>query len=310
MPQDTRHVIILLCTRNGENFLAAQLDSYLGQSHRNWSLWVSDDGSDDGTPALLEAFRARHGADHDIRILQGPETGRAADNFLSLLTHPDLPPGIVALSDQDDIWLAGKLARALKHLPQEAAQPMIYSAQSFYINARGVRRGGSRPPAAAPEFGTAMMQNVMAGHSMVLNPAAVALARQAGHVDIPYHDWWLSLLVAAAGGTNVLDRKRCILYRQHKHNVMGAPGGIIARLYRIGQVVSRSYGCWIAANARALEGVTPLLTSESRNRVQRFLSAPARYGLRRITLLRDLGLHRQSRPQTWIVYLAAALGRV
>ena len=43
------HVHILMGTKNGGMFLADQLASIRGQSHQDWSLWASDDGSTDGT---------------------------------------------------------------------------------------------------------------------------------------------------------------------------------------------------------------------------------------------------------------------
>lgn len=44
------HVAILMCTYNGGTFLAEQLESFERQSHRNWSLHVSDDGSKVSAP--------------------------------------------------------------------------------------------------------------------------------------------------------------------------------------------------------------------------------------------------------------------
>jgi glycosyltransferase involved in cell wall biosynthesis len=309
MIRDPRPVTILLCTLNGARFLDAQLQSYLRQSHEAWALWISDDGSTDGTLALLEAFRATHGGSREIRLLQGPRRGAAA-NYLSLLCHPELPAGVVALSDQDDIWLPGKLSRALRCLPVGSVEPLIYSAQSFYIDAKGKRQSGSRVPReGAPVFATAMLQNVMAGHSMVLNPQALALTRRAGPQEVAFHDWWLTLLVTASGGRAVLDARRGVLYRQHDGNVLGAPGSARAALLRAGQVLGYRYGDWVAANVRALNG-SPDLTNEARDVVQRFATDPARSGWRRVGLLRSLGLRRQSRVGTLLCYLAAFLGRL
>jgi hypothetical protein len=311
MTQDPRHIMILLCTYNGARFLPAQLASYLKQTHQNWSLWVSDDGSSDDTLAILGAFRQDHGAAHDVHILQGPRQGHAAANFLALLNHPDLPEGLVALSDQDDIWLPGKLARALRHIPAETSQPLQYSAQSLYIDDAGQRCGGSRPPPGAPVFATAMLQNVMAGHSMVLNPAALALTRRVGiPAEIAYHDWWLTLLVTAAGGRAICDRRPVTLYRQHGNNVLGAPGGGRAGIYRARQVFSYSYGDWVAANARALLMAEACLPDQNAAILRQFLATPRRAGLGRVALLRRLGLHRQTRRGTLFCWIAAFLGRL
>lgn len=42
-------VAILLCTCRGQNYLAEQLDSFEAQTHANWEVWASDDGSKDAT---------------------------------------------------------------------------------------------------------------------------------------------------------------------------------------------------------------------------------------------------------------------
>ncbi|MBN7787212.1 glycosyltransferase [Ponticoccus gilvus] len=302
------HVTILLCTRNGAAYLPEQLQSYLDQDHRDWSLWVSDDGSDDATPAILEAFRAAHGAAHEIRLLKGPQRGSAA-NFLHLLCHPDLPQGHVALSDQDDVWLPEKLSRALARVEGVEA-PALYAATSLRIDGAGRQTGRLRLPTAPPVFGSAMLQNVMPGHTMVMNPAGLALVRAVGpDTGTLHHDWWLSLLFTAAGARTLLDAVPVVLYRQHGGNEIGARGGLRAGLYRLRRVLARQYGDWVTAHARALLAAGPV-TPASRAAAARFLDRPPQAGPGRVRRLWQLGLHRQSRAETAFVYLMAFLGRI
>lgn len=307
-------VVILMATRNGARWLPGQLQSLREQSLRDWALWVGDDGSTDETPAILEAFRAAESDRHEIRLLAGPRQG-AAQNFLALLTHPDLPtgPGIhVALSDQDDIWLPGKLARGLEHLAAlpDPQRPAIYGAQSVHLDEAGRVVGRSRRPRRPLCIGNAVVQNLISGHSSMLNPAAVRLARQAGcPPGIGFQDWWLSLLVIAAGGTAVVDGETVLFYRQHGRNVMGAPQGVLAHARRIRALFGHDYARWIAANLAGLASGRVPLTPEARTIVAR-LAEPARPGLARPRMLRALGIHRQSGFATAMLYLAAALGRV
>ena len=90
------HVAILMCTRNGARFLPAQMDSFLAQTHDNWSLWVSDDGSNDKTLDILREFQAAHPS-RIVRLFRGPRQGIGA-NYLSLICRSDTPKGIIALS--------------------------------------------------------------------------------------------------------------------------------------------------------------------------------------------------------------------
>lgn len=302
-------ITILLATYNGAAHLEAQLASYLAQTHEVWDLWVSDDGSTDGTLQLLEDFRRAEGDRREIRIVEGPRRGPAA-NFLSLLAHPELPPGPVALSDQDDVWLPGKLRLALDAL-RHVGPVAIYGAQSHHTDARLRRIGRSRVPRKPPSFRNALTQNLVSGHSTVLSAGARDLARRAGVTGgVPYHDWWLYQLVSGAGGDVVIDRARVLYYRQHGDNAMGAHRGLRPRLVRARQILGRTYADWVAANMAALDRVSGLLTPENRALLEDLADVPPHPGLGRPLAFRRLGLYRQTRLTTASLYLAAALGRV
>lgn len=308
-PARLPRVTILLATWNGAAHLQEQLDSYRAQTHDAWDLWVSDDGSGDATRQILEAFRAAEAPRRAVRIVEGPRRGHAA-NFLSLLCHPELPAGPVALSDQDDVWLPGKLALALGAL-KRAGPVALYGAQSFHTDGTLRRIGRSRIPRGRPCFRNALTQNVVSGHSAVLSAEALELVRRAGvPAGVPYHDWWLYQLVSGAGGEVVIDRARVLNYRQHRLNAMGAHRGLTPRLERARQVLGRTYAGWIATNLAALDRVGGLLTPENRALVAALCAAPPRPGLARPLAFRRLGLHRQTRLTTASLYLAAALGRV
>lgn len=301
-------VTILLATCNSAAHLSEQLDSYVAQRGVQWDLWISDDGSTDTTRALIDTFCARHGAGRTIRLIDGPRAGPAA-NFMSLLTHPDLPThGPVALSDHDDVWHPDKLARALDALHHSG--PMtLYSGQSHHTNAALRVIGASRPPPRPPSFRNALTQNVVSGHSTVMDAQALALVRRAGVPQgIPYHDWWLYQLVSGAGGTINIDTARMIHYRQHGANAMGAHDGLRATLQRATQVLGHTYGGWIAANTAALRAVSPLLTPENRAVLQIF--EDTRPGFGRMRALWRAGLYRQTRAASAVFYAAAALGRL
>ena len=305
---DTR-VTILLASYNGATHLSAQLMSYVHQNHPHWDLWISDDGSTDDTRAMIEQFRMSHGTGRNIRILEGPRKGAAA-NFMSLLTHPDLPiDRPVALSDQDDVWHPNKLSRALEILAD--CEPVtLYSGQSHYTDADLTITGASQPPKRAVSFENALTQNVVSGHSIVMGPEALTLVRAAGVPQgISYHDWWLYLLVSAAAGTVFLDSARMIYYRQHRSNMMGAHQGWHATLHRLKQVMGKTYGGWIAANIAALRTVPPaLLTAKHTKALTQIHSSPP--GPMRALSLWRLGAYRQSRAASAVFYLATFLGRI
>lgn len=298
------HITIALCTFNGALHLRAQLDSYLAQDHTNWSLWVSDDGSSDGTRDILDEFSHTHGATYTVRIIDGPQQGVTA-NFLTLLCHPEFPAGFTALSDQDDIWKPEKLAQAITRMTPHTGL-CLYGAQSIHVNNALAPIGVSSTRGAVPDFTNALVQNIISGHSAVLSSDTLQLVRLAGVQRwVPYQDWWLYLLVTGAGGHVIIDNCATLLYRQHDTNLMGAHSGWRATWGRATQVLGRTYCNWLNSNTAALQKCADLLTPDARHILDQFTRRP-----RHVWTLKRLGIHRQGRFGTICVYLAAALGRI
>ncbi len=93
---------VLLCTHNGERFLAATLDSLFAQSFTDFELVVVDDGSTDSSTQLVEGYR-----DSRLRLIQQQRQGAAG----ALDTAWRAARGeFIALLDQDDLWNPDKLA--------------------------------------------------------------------------------------------------------------------------------------------------------------------------------------------------------
>ncbi|MFU8881548.1 MAG: glycosyltransferase [Rhodobacterales bacterium] len=298
----TSHVTILMATFNGMPWVTEQLASLLGQTHQDWSLWVSDDGSSDGTRAAIRAFGAVHPG-RLARLIKGPGRG-AADNFMHMLCHPDLPPGIVALCDQDDVWLPEKLSYAVAALGASAARPAVWSARYLISDAGLSQSRASALWPHPPGLGNAMVQNILSGHTLTINAPALAALRRAGHRQVPHHDWWVYLVMAAIGAVIHVDHRLVLHYRQHGRNVMGARH--LTRLVRLRGVLDGTLQRWIAANIAALAASDLPLTPEAQDLVARWQN-PVKGRLR---VMRDFGLHRQSWLETRILHLVAALGKL
>lgn len=291
------HVTILMGTRNGAAHLRAQLASLAAQDHPRWSLWVSDDGSTDATLPVLRGFART--CRNPVILLPGPERGLAA-NYLALLCHPDLPEGPVAFADQDDLWLPTHLRRGLTALGQEPDGP-----GQAYVPHRLLWRAGQVPRpmpwriARAPGFRNALVESLLAGSGLMLDTAAMRLARRAGPVEVPFWDWWLYLLLSGAGAALHHDHMPGLLYRAHGGNALGPRAGIRAALWRLRHLRNGTYHHWIAANLAALEPHMALLTPDARAILGPLLPLADRRRLRR------LSPHRQWRQDRLALWLAA-----
>lgn len=98
---------VLIAAYNAEKFLARTLDSVFAQTYREFELIVVDDGSSDGTAALVETYRQRDPAVAVTAIRQPRKgLGGARNSGMRAARHP-----LVAFLDHDDIWYEDKLAR-------------------------------------------------------------------------------------------------------------------------------------------------------------------------------------------------------
>jgi len=225
-------VAILLCTYNGQEFLQEQLDSFATQTHRNWALYVSDDGSTDATLEIIAQFAKKVG-EHKVTLFKGPRKGFAA-NFLSLIHHNEITADYYAFSDQDDIWLPKKLEVATKWLnTQDANVSALYCSRTILIDAKGKVFGKSDLFLRPPSFANALVQSIGGGNTMVLNRAARNLISAHSPDDgIISHDWWVYILVSGNEGAIQYDSTGHVLYRQHGGNLVGMNGTWMARVKR------------------------------------------------------------------------------
>ncbi|APZ52521.1 glycosyltransferase [Salipiger abyssi] len=301
-------ITILMGTRNGEAHLGEQLASIARQSHRDWQLWVGDDGSTDRTRDILAAFA--RSVPQTVRVFDGPRRGVAA-NFLSLLCHPELPDGTVAFCDQDDIWFPHRLRRAIDQLETVGPRAALYCSRTE-VGAEPEKPLGTSPLwPRPPSFRNALIQTVAGGNTMVMSPAAAALTRAAGTDPLPaFHDWWFYQLIAGAGGAILYDRQPTLFYRQHHENQLGRNRGLVARYARLGTIWEGKYHHWITRNLVALQRNQHLLTEENRAILKDFAALRRRKGVGVLAGWQKLGLHRQGRLETALMAGAAALGRI
>jgi glycosyltransferase involved in cell wall biosynthesis len=303
-------VTILLCTRNGGQFLEEQLASIASQSYPHWHIIASDDGSTDTTLSVLGSFVARHGDARRAEIRKGPDRGPTA-NFLSLAADPGIDGNYFAYCDQDDIWYSDKLARAVVWLGSVPADvPALYCARTNLIDAGGRQIGRSPLFHKAPDFRNALVQSLAGANTMVFNRAARALLIAAGNCDVVAHDWWTYLLVSGAGGAVHYDPTPTVAYRQHQANQFGANSGFLAVIWRLAMFLRGEWTRWNDRNAAELARCSVLLTAINRERLAAF-SVLRRGSLRqRLRAWRQLGLYRQTRAGQAMLMVATIFRRI
>jgi glycosyltransferase involved in cell wall biosynthesis len=286
---------VLLATYNGAAYLPEQLASLAAQDDVDWRLLWRDDGSTDGTPAVLEGFAAAHPG-RVARLAEPAARLGAGGSFLALLAAAP-PGGLYAFMDQDDVWLPGKLSRAASLLRDGAT---LVCTRLSLVTPELAPIGLSPLPGTPPRFATLLAHNVAAGCTTVMDEAARALALSAPFPQGSHHDWWCALLVTGCGGQLVFDPESRILYRQHPANLVGGASGLAQRALRVLGRGAESFLAPLAVHLAALRAAP--LTADARRTLEALEGLRDASPFRRLSALRRSGLAHHARG------MAAVLG--
>ncbi|WP_240141379.1 glycosyltransferase family 2 protein [Nitrosomonas sp. HPC101] len=308
--QEQPKVAILLCSYYGQRYLAEQLDSFAAQSYSNWEVWVSDDGSADSTRAILEEYRQKWPAGR-LTIFTGPVKGFAA-NFISLSCKVDSGADFYAYSDQDDIWEAGKLERAVNLLKTVSdTVPALYCSRTRLVDANNNPIGLSPLFPRPPGFSNALVQSIGGGNTMVFNDGARKLLCEAGEdLSVISHDWWLYMVVTGCGGQVLYDRLPTTRYRQHDHNLVGVNNTWPARFTRARMLWQGYFRKYNEANITAIRTLEHRLTPENRKILDCFAKARQMRLIPRLIYLKRSGIYRQKLLGNLGLIVAAIFGKI
>lgn len=220
---------ILMATYNGIPYICEQLDSIFAQTDGGWHLTVSDDGSTDGTDAIIDEYAAQY-ADKVRRVHSGRRFGGAMPHFMWLTENCDA--AYIAYCDDDDTWDVEKLAKLRKTMCEAEANegektPLLVFSDQKVIAADGSEIAPSLMRYQKQYFETfdwrsILMQNVVTGGAMMVNRAMAQMAlRCAERSQIMMHDWWMAAVAARFGEIVYIDEPLS-MYRQHGTNSIGA----------------------------------------------------------------------------------------
>jgi glycosyltransferase involved in cell wall biosynthesis len=235
---------VVLPTYNGVSYLEAQITSIYNQSLRPERLLLRDDGSSDGTLALISQLQQRYGT--WLQVLPADGNLGCMANVNRLLDASKAP--YVAFADQDDLWLPQKLELSLNRLRRTekncgSQTPVLVHSDLELIDKEGMPLGCTyferqriNPERTAPK--DLALTNVVTGCTALVNRSLLEQA-----LPIPsealMHDWWIALVACAFGRIELLPMPT-ILYRQHTDNLLGAKG--LGMDYWLQKLVSLSVG--------------------------------------------------------------------
>ena len=205
-------VSIALCTYNGERFLSKQLDSLLAQSCKNIEVIAVDDCSTDNTWNILQDYARK---DQRLKPFKNEHNLGHTLNFekaINLCTGE-----YIALSDQDDIWEADKIASLIENVDDAA---LIYHDSDFIDEHDQRTDSGSMASKHRMYEGDSCLPVILGNN---IHGHALLFANKLKDYLFPFnkgfsHDWAIAFAALNLGSIKYLD-KILVHYRQHQHAI-------------------------------------------------------------------------------------------
>ncbi len=220
--------IALICTHNGKNFIAEQINSILAQTVQLSRIYVHDYNSSDGTQSVIEEL-IQDNPIFDFEKFDfafGP-----AHSFLSSILKingKENSDFLLYLVDQDDVWDLNKNEIILHefslrqfdvafHDVKIVDENLNLISDSYYGNFWNVERD--------LKFPNQFYSNCVIGHTCVFTSGFLRAAELNYDFRIPMHDWYLINQALLINSRVSFINLSLSFYRQHGANILGASRG-------------------------------------------------------------------------------------
>jgi glycosyltransferase involved in cell wall biosynthesis len=231
---------ILLSTFNGERYLREQLDSLISQTFRDFTLYIRDDGSNDGTIDVLLEYEKKF---ENFVIFNDSQKHRGACmSFMWLLEKVEAK--YYMFCDQDDVWFPTKVQLTLDAIQSEECRlhnnsvlvhtDLVVTDSSLNIISQSLWDNDNTNPLRITRKYLKLV-NYITGCTVMFNRKArdLSVLGISENKIILMHDFWVGICVDSSKGVIVSLPIPTIYYRQHTNNVIGASSNNIYRFPRL-----------------------------------------------------------------------------
>lgn len=205
-------VSIVMCVYNGEQYLRQQIESILAQDYSEIELLILDDCSTDSSTEIVNDYLKKDPRISLIQNLQNLGFNRNFEKGFQLSSGE-----LIAISDQDDIWLSDKISRLVENINEHI---LIYSNSSL-MDERGNSFRGKLDSKIHhidnPGFKSFLDGNFITGHTALFKRDLLKYVLPFPK-DIFFYDWWLGFTAAYVGRIKYLDLV-LTKYRIHSQSV-------------------------------------------------------------------------------------------
>ena len=219
-------ISVAMCTYNGAQYVGEQLESIERQTLPPDELVICDDGSTDSTVEIIREFGLR--STLTVRLFVNATNLGVVKNFEQAIAS--CGGEIIALADQDDVWLPEKL-RSIEEKFRSAPEVGAVFSDAEIVDSRLSPTGHTmweyafteplrRRFSEGGDFDVLLAGGVVTGATMAFRSRLkeIVLPLPCGIKMI--HDAWIALITAAVAELAYIERP-LIKYRQHEGQQFG-----------------------------------------------------------------------------------------
>jgi glycosyltransferase involved in cell wall biosynthesis len=212
MPHRTEPTVTaVVAAYNAEAWIAETLEAILGQTRPPEEVVVVDDGSTDGTAAILESFSGA------IRVVHRANGGCPAA-FNTAFAHAT--GEYVAMCGADDIWEPRKLEWQLEALRADPQLDVLFGDAQIF----GLVDGTYGRPPGTGRLDSAALRDALYRENLICAPSIVirrSLFERLGpfveRFGADDYEYWMRCL--RAGASFYYDERILLRYRRHESNL-------------------------------------------------------------------------------------------
>ena len=204
-------ISVCIPTYNGEKYIRQQLDSILLQLEMSDEVIISDDSSTDNTIEIIKSYN-----DDRIKLTENCTFSSPIFNLENALKIAS--GDWIFLSDQDDVWLPGRVKRMIRELKNhdtvvcnsfmvDMNEKIIHNS---YFEWKGCGHGFLRNIKKSSYLGCALAFNRKIIEFVLPFPKKIAM-----------HDIWIGMVSEMIGKTCFIP-EQLFLYRRHEDNYTAA----------------------------------------------------------------------------------------
>ena len=210
-------VCVLLSTYNGRKFIKEQLETIYNQTYPGFiTIPIRDDGSTDDTVSIIKEFPQTE--NRKIIMTKGMNIG-PQKSFLELIRKSE-EADYYFFSDQDDIWYADKIEKAVTAMRGKTSPICYCTNYDVYNSILDVKRNAviQRKPDFTPI--KIILYNQIPGCVIGFNKSMMSVLKEIKLDNLMMHDSMV-LSLAASVGEILYDHEPGISHRIHGENAVG-----------------------------------------------------------------------------------------